>query len=377
MIRVCHIITGLYTGGAEMMLYRLLAATDRRRFEPTVISLIDQGALGERITALDIPVHTLELNRSSGILAGPVHLLSLLRSLQPDLIQGWMYHGNLAASLAGFLTGAPTVWGIHYSLYDPASERPGTRAIIGLSRWLSRRPSATVYVSRISAEQHAAHGFHDRDRRIIPNGFDGEVHRPDTASRNRFRAEIGVHESEFLVGLIARYHPMKDHANLLRAASTLTGLSPRIRWVLAGPGVDASNAELTGMISELGLAEHTHLLGERSDTPAILTGLDLLCMSSSHGEAFPMVVGEAMASGLPCVVTDVGDAAWLVGDTGWVIPPRNSEALAAALTEAWALGSTARAERGRAARQRVLERFSLAATTTAYQNLYETLITHR
>jgi len=333
MIRVCHIITGLYTGGAEMMLYRMLAATDRRRFEPTVISLIDQGALGERITALDIPVHTLELNRSSGILAGPVHLLSLLRSLQPDLIQGWMYHGNLAASLAGFLTGAPTVWGIHYSLYDPASERPGTRAIIGLSRWLSRRPSATVYVSRISAEQHAAHGFHDRDRRIIPNGFDGEVHRPDTASRNRFRAEIGVHESEFLVGLIARYHPMKDHANLLRAASTLTGLSPRIRWVLAGPGVDASNAELTGMISELGLAEHTHLLGERGDTPGILTGLDLLCMSSSHGEALPMVVGEAMATGLPCVVTDVGDAAWLVGGTGWVVPPRNSEALAAALDQ--------------------------------------------
>ena len=377
MIRVCHIITGLYTGGAEMMLYRLLAATDRCRYEPTVISLIDQGAVGERIRALDIPVHTLELNRSSGILAGPVRLLSLLRSLQPDLIQGWMYHGNLAATFAGFLTGAPTVWGIHYSLYDPASERLGSRAIIELSRWLSGRPTATVYVSHISAEQHAAHGFQDRDRRIIPNGFDGEVHRPDTASRDRFRAEIGAHESEFLVGLIARYHPMKDHANLLRAASTLTGLSPRIRWVLAGPGVDASNAELTGMISELGLSEHTHLLGERSDTPAILTGLDLLCMSSSHGEAFPMVVGEAMASGLPCVVTDVGDAAWLVGDTGWVVPPRNSEALAAALTEAWALGSTARAERGRAARQRVLERFSLAATTTAYQNLYETLITHR
>ena len=377
MIRVCHIITGLYTGGAEMMLYRLLAATDRRRFEPTVISLIDQGALGERIQALGIPVHTLELNRNSGLLTGPFRLLALLRSLQPDLIQGWMYHGNLAATLAGFLTGAPTIWGIHYSLYDPVGERPATRAIIGLSRWLSRRPAATVYVSRISAEQHAVHGFHDRDRRVIPNGFDGEVHRPDAASRLRFRAEIGAHEHEFLVGLIARYHPMKDHANLLRAASTLTGLSPRIRWVLAGPGVDVSNADLTGMISELGLAEHTHLLGERGDTPAILTGLDLLCMSSSHGEAFPMVVGEAMATGLPCVVTDVGDAAWMVGDTGWVVPPRNPEALAAALTEAWVLGSTARADRGRAARRRVLERFSLASTTTAYQNLYESLLTHR
>ena len=377
MIRVCHIITGLYTGGAEMMLYRLLAATDRQRFMPTVISLIDQGALGERIQALGIPVHTLALNRSSGILTAPFCLLSLLRSLQPDLIQGWMYHGNLAATFGGVLTGAPTVWGIHYSLYDPASERPATRAVIGLSRWLSRQPAATVYVSRISAKQHTAHGFHDRDPRVIPNGFDGETHRPDATNRHRFRAEIGAREDDCLVGLLARYHPMKDHANLLRAAKRLAGLSPRIRWVLAGPGVDSANAELTGRIAELGLTGQVFLLGERDDAPAILAGLDLLCMSSSHGEAFPMVVGEAMATGLPCVVTNVGDVAWLVGDTGWVVPPQDSEALAAALAEACCLSLESRAERGRAARRWVLEHFSLAAAAAAYQNLYESLLSHR
>jgi glycosyltransferase involved in cell wall biosynthesis len=376
-IRVCHVITGLYTGGAEMMLYRLLAATDRRRFAPSVISLIDRGALGARIEALDIPVHTLKLRPGPGLLTGPARLIPLLRSLRPDLLQGWMYHGNLAATLAGLITGAPTVWGIHYSLSNPAGERLATRAIIGLSRLLSRWPAATVYVSRISAEQHAAQGFADRNIRIIPNGFDGEIHRPSTGGRQRFRAKIGADEDEILVGLIARYHPMKDHANLLRAARAFSGATPRMRWVLAGPGVDASNAELTALIAGLGLAEDTVLLGECGDVAEILAGLDLLCMSSSHGEAFPMVVGEAMATGLPCIVTDVGDAAWLVGDTGWVVPPRDPDALAAALGEARALGRAARVDCGMAARRRVLEKFSLNAATSAYQDLYQSLLARR
>ncbi|MGZ8217017.1 glycosyltransferase [Methylomagnum sp.] len=373
MIRVCHVITGLYTGGAEMMLYKLLSGLDRRRFEPVVISLIDRGAVGERIEALRIPVHTLDMPAGRPTVAGLWRLFRLIRELRPDLLQGWMYHGNLAASLAGLIGRMPVVWGVHYSLYDFAAERRATRAIIQLSRALSRQPAATVYVSRVSADQHGAFGFRDRQRRIIPNGFDGEAFRPDAEARRSFRAEIGADERTVLIGLIARFHPMKDHGNLLRAVSLLRDSPDDVRLALAGPGIESGNAALAGMIESCSLSGRVHLLGERGDMARIMAGLDVLCMSSAYGEAFPMAVGEAMAAGLPCVVTDVGDAAWLVGETGRVVPPSDSEALAVALAALIELGPEKRHALGAAARARVLEHFSLAAAAAAYQDLYEEL----
>jgi glycosyltransferase involved in cell wall biosynthesis len=377
MIRVCHIITGLYTGGAEMMLYKLLSGLDRQRFEPVVISLIDRGAVGERIEALGIPVYTLDMPAGRPTAAGLWRLFRLVKQLRPDLLQGWMYHGNLAASLAGFIARVPVIWGIHYSLYDFAAERRATRAIIQLSRALSRQPAATVYVSRISADQHAAFGFRDRCRRIIPNGFDGAAFRPETQARWSFRAEIGADEQAVLIGLIARFHPMKDHGNLLRAAGLLGEAQTNARLVLAGPGIDAGNKALVGMIEAHGLSGRVHLLGERGDVARIMAGLDVLCMSSAYGEAFPMAVGEAMAAGLPCVVTDVGDAAWLVGETGRVVSPGDAEALAGALRAMIAAGPDGRRALGLAARARVLAHFSLAAAAAAYQDLYEELLETR
>jgi glycosyltransferase involved in cell wall biosynthesis len=375
-IRVCHIITGLYTGGAETMLYQLLSGTDRRSFEPSVISLVDRGTLGERIEALGVPVHTLGMPRGRPTPAGLLRFRRLLRELRPDLLQGWMYHGNLAASLGMRLAPhrPPHLWGIHHSLHDFGAERAGLRALIRLCRRVSGSPAAAVYVSRASAAQHQAFGFRHRALRIIPNGFDGKAYRPDPALRQAVRAELGASPGEVLVGHIARYHPMKDHGNLLRAARSLIDSGRELRLVLAGPGVDTANRELRGMIDSLSLGERVVFLGERRDIPALLAGLDVYCMSSSHGEAFPMAVGEAMAAGLPCVVTDVGDAAWLVGDTGRVVPARDSAALATALEALLDCGSEDRRRLGAAARQRVLERFSLEAVVGEYQALYRELV---
>ncbi|CAL1239097.1 glycosyltransferase [Candidatus Methylocalor cossyra] len=374
MIRICHIITGLSTGGAEMMLYKLLSGTDRTRFESSVISLIDKGTLGERIEALGIPVYTLGMPRGWPHPSGLVRLVRLVRRLRPDLLQGWMYHGNLAASLAGLGGRVPVVWGIHYSPPDLRLERRATRAVIQLSGLLSRHPAATVYVSRASAERHRALGFRDRCRRIIPNGFDGTAFRPDPEARRRFRSGIGVGEQDLLIGSVARFHPMKDHGNLLRALTRLKHTEQRLRLVLAGPGMEKSNGELKAMVDAHGLSGQTLFLGERQEVADILAGLDILCLSSSHGEAFPLVVGEAMAAGLPCVVTNVGDAAWLVGDTGRVVPARDSEALASALAALIERGPAARRALGAAARVRVLTHFSLAATVGAYQDLYQRLV---
>ena len=376
MIRVCHVITGLFTGGAETMLYRLLSATDRERFEPAVISLIDHGALGKRIEALGIPVHVLGMPRGRPTPAGLWRFRRLLRNLRPQVLQGWMYHGNLAASLGRMLAAGrpPVIWGIHHSLLGFDAERPSLRAAIQVSRRLSGATAATVYVSQASMAQHAAFGFKDRLPRVIPNGFDGAAFRPDPEARRAFRAELGAGDGEALVGLVARYHPMKDHANMFRAARRLADEGRAVRLVLAGPGIDAANGELVSVIEKLGLRERVTLLGELRDTAAIMAGLDLLCMSSSHGEALPLAVGEAMASGTPCVVTDVGDAAWLVGDTGRAVPARDSEALAAALAVLLDLGENQRRALGAAARRRVLEYFSLDAAAGAYQALYGELL---
>jgi glycosyltransferase involved in cell wall biosynthesis len=372
-LKICHVITGLHMGGAEMMLFRLLSATNRERYEPVVISLINKGSLGARIEALGIPVYTLDMSPGLPAVRGVFKLLRLVRQLKPAVLQGWMYHGNLFASLAGLFTRLPVVWGIHHSLHDLSAERWGTRAVIGVSRWCSRLPAATVYVSRVSADQHQRLGFRDRQRVLIPNGFDGDTFKPDAEARADFRAEVGACDSDVLVGMIARLHPMKDHGNLFSAIAKLITSSTAVKLILAGPNVAHCNLDLKDTLAACGLESHTLLLGERSDTARIMAGLDIQCVSSSHGEAFPMVVGEAMASGLPCVVTDVGDAAWLVGDSGLVVPPRDSDALATALSAVIQMGPELRRIKGGVARQRVLEHFSLELTTDAYHGLYEQL----
>lgn len=375
MTRVCHIISGLGTGGAEMMLYNLVGRMDRSRFDVAVISLLDRGDLGGRIERTGTQVRVLGMKRGIPTPTALWRLRKQLKALRPEVIQGWMYHGNLAATLGAALVGGdiPVVWGIHHSLYDLGQERFLTRQVVRLGVRLSRSPAATVYVSRLGAGQHAAFGFDNTRARVIPNGFDGERFQPDPATRGAVRAELGLDRDAVLVGLFARYHPMKDHGNLLRAAARLIGSQPQARFLLAGTQVDAANPELRGQIDRLGLHGKVILLGERRDIPRWMAGLDILCMSSSHGEAFPMVVGEAMASGVPCVVTDVGDAGGLVGDTGRVVPPRDAEALAAALAALVALRPEQRLALGLAARRRVLDHFSLDGVVGEYQALYQAL----
>lgn len=376
MTRVCHIISGLGTGGAEMMLANLVARTDRARHDVAVISLMDRGTLGGRIERAGGQLRVLGMRRGVPTPMALLKLRKMLKALRPDVIQGWMYHGNLAASLGAALLGkpVPVVWGIHHSLYDIGKERRLTQWVIRASARWSRSPAATVYVSRLSAEQHAAFGFHAEHAQVIPNGFDLDAFQPDLERRAAARAALGIAPEQALIGLVARYHPMKDHPNFLQAAARVARDWPEARFLMAGTGTGPDNPALGGLMGELGLAGRVYALGERSDVPEIMAALDVLCMSSSHGEAFPMVVGEAMASGLPCVVTDVGDAGWLVGETGRVAPPRDAEALAAALGGLLALGFAGRQDLGRLARERVREHFSLARSVAAYQAVYDKVL---
>ncbi|MDH4225921.1 MAG: glycosyltransferase [Deltaproteobacteria bacterium] len=393
-IKVVHIITGLSLGGAEMMLYKLLGAAQRGRFDPLVVSLRDKGTLGDPIRELGVPVVALGM----GGLSAPQALWRLrrvMRAFQPHMVQGWMYHGNLAATLGAKMVPrtTPVLWSIRQCLYDIRDEKWMTAQVIRLGARLSSGPAALVYNSRVSAATHREAGYHPRQEIIIPNGFDTTLFKPSPAARQAIRRELGLSESTGLIGLIARYHPVKDHAAFLEAARLfvrehegkitesnrgspdLNGHSP-VHFLMAGSGVNQDNQELQRLIESKGLSDKISLLGQRRDIPDLTAALDI-AVSSSVSEAFSNTVGEAMACGVPVTATHVGDSPDVIGDTGKTVPPRQPEMMAAAWDSLWRLGAEGRAALGAKARLRVENQYSLTAAALEYQRLYEAVYASR
>lgn len=375
-LRILHIINDLSIGGAEMMLYRLLSHKSRERFDPVVISLMDRGVLRERIEELGIPVYSAGMKPGLPSPASIWRLLKLARRLRPDLIQGWLYHGSLAAQIASLVLPKkpPVLWSIHCSIYSLAFEKKLTAAVVRLCALMSRMASNIIFVSRTSRTQHEALGYRVEPSCIVPNGIDTAQFAADAEARVTVRSELNLASHVPLIGVINRYHSMKDYPNFLRAAQQIATRYPEVHFLLAGRDVDAENRVLTELIRTLGLTAQTHLLGERTDIASLVASLDIFCLSSSHGESFPIIVGEAMSSEVPCVVTDVGDAAWMVSETENVAPPRDASALAAACVALLDLGPAGRRTLGRAARTRVMDLFSLSSVVARYEELYESVI---
>lgn len=371
-----HLISGLSTGGAELSLLKLLESSPELRAHATVISLRDLGTVGSRLVALGVPVNAAGIHGSVPSPAAAFRLRRMVRTARPALLQGWMYHGNVAALAArGWLPWrVPLLWNIRHSVYSLAAEKPLTALLIRLGAALSRRPDRIIYNSRLAASQHEALGYAADRTLVIPNGFDTVRFAPGELHRAVVRAELGVTPETPLVGLVGRYHPMKDHANFLRAVALVRQGCPTARFVMAGTSVTAENTELMGLARNLGVGDIVFPIGEVTDTSRLMAALDVLCLSSSS-EGFPNVVGEAMACAVPCVATDVGDTSWVVGDTGVVVPPRNPEALAAGLTKLLRESDSARAELGRLARKRIQEHFTLPVITSQYADLYAALTT--
>jgi glycosyltransferase involved in cell wall biosynthesis len=372
-VRVAHVITGLQTGGAEVMLARLLAATDRDRFDSTVLALRGWGPIGDQIAALGVPVEALGLAPGLGAPAALAGLGQRLRRFRPDVVQTWLYHADLVGGLAGRLVaGAPVVWGLHSSNLEPGIVKPGTiriaHACARLSGWL---PAAIVCCSEATREAHARFGYRPDKLVVIPNGIDPAAFRPDPAARAAVRAELGLPADALVVGMIARFDPQKDHRTFVRAAAIAAAADPRLRFLLCGDRVSPDNAELWGWIEAAGIGDRVHLLGPRRDVARLAAALDLGTLSSAAVEALPLVIAETMACGVPCVVTDVGDSARLVGEAGLVVPPRDPEALAAGWVALLGLPEPERAALGAAARRRIEQHYSLAAAVARYEALYE------
>jgi glycosyltransferase involved in cell wall biosynthesis len=375
-IKVVHIITGLDADGAETVLYRVTSRMDRARFRNEVISLTERGPMAERLEASGVPVRALEMRRGS---VNPLEVLRLARWIkqsQPSVVQTWMYHADLMGGVAARLARKPVVWGIHHSNLEPRQNKRLTiwtaRACATLS---SRVPRRIVCCSEATRLAHTQFGYVDAKMEVIPNGFDLQEFYPDSQARNAMRRELGLAEETPLIGMAARFHIQKGHRDFIEAAKTLHTLVPQAHFVLCGNGVDGDNAELTGWIKQGGseLAGSFHLLGRRRDMRRFFSAIDI-ATSSSLSEAFPVAVGEAMACGTPCVVTNVGDSALIVGDTGKVVPAEDPQALAAAWQSLLAGGAGARKLMGHAARERIEARFDLDTIVGRYQELYRELL---
>jgi glycosyltransferase involved in cell wall biosynthesis len=362
-----------------MMLYKLLAETDRTRFEPVVVSLMDGGALRERIEALGVEVHTLGVRPALPTPFDLWRLIRLTRRLRPGLVIGWMYHSCLAVQLARMFSSgpAPVLWSIHYSVSSLAREKWLTAFSIRACALLSRLPGKIIFVSRDGRSKHGPLGFSAENNCVIPNGIDAHTFAPSPGARASVRSELGLPGDALVIGMVSRYHPMKDHANFLRAAALVSKAHPETHFLLVGRGVDGDNGELRRLIRELGLTSRTHLLGERHDIPRLVAALDVFSLSSRYGESFPNVIGEAMACAVPCVVTDVGDASWIVGDTGRTVPPGDAGALARAWAEMIRHGGEGRAALGRAALSRVKELFPVKSVVQRYEAVYEAVLAGR
>lgn len=374
-MRVLHVITALGVGGAERMLLRLLGAPELAAVEQQVVAMLPLDPLAAPMRATGARVDLLDFLGGVPVAGGCAALARLARARAPDLVQGWMYHGNLGALWARAVLPrrVPLVWGIRQSLASLEGENAWARTAIRLNRLWSGKPERLLFNSMASMDQHAAFGFRMGRAQYLPNGFDSARFAPDDAARRRLRAEWGFGEDTVVFGHLARWHPMKDHAGFLRAAGRAARERPALRVVMAGTGVDAANASLLATLADTGLQDRVHLLGERSDVPALLAALDV-CVSSSWGvEGFSNTVGEAMSCAVPCIVTDVGDSARLVADTGRVVPPRDEAALAGAMQAMADLGREARAALGARARARMQAEFGLGAVARRYAALYDEL----
>ncbi|WP_251862924.1 glycosyltransferase [Achromobacter sp. Marseille-Q4962] len=375
-LRVVHVITGLGQGGAESVLFRL-ATYPGQAVEHIVVSLTDEGLYGPRLREAGVAVHALGMPRGRVTAAGFLALRRLIARARPDAVQTWMYHADLIGGLAARLAGVRAVaWGIRNSgahlERSSRSARLVLRACALVSGWL---PRAIVCAAQKAAERHAAKGYR-RDRMVvIPNGYDLSRYTPDAQAGRRARAQWGLDGEAPVIGCVARWDPLKDHANLLRAVAALVrdGRDAGLRCVLIGRGMTPDNPELAALLDKLALRERVVLAGPTDDVPAAMNGLDLHVLASC-AEGFPNVVAEAMACGVPCVVTDVGDAAYIVDGAGAVVPPEQPEALArgieAALGEVAAKG---RQRAGEAGRERVMALFDLARMVERYAGVWRNI----
>ena len=378
-MRVIHVISNLGIGGAETMLVRLVREHAGTSLSHSVVSFLPGGEYAPVLRELGVEVTELEGTRSlrSAALLRP--LGAALARAKPDLVQGWMYHGNIAASLTAMLGyhRAPVLWGIRQTLERLGDNRPLTRGVILAGSALGFHPRRIVYNSTAAAEQHEAFRYPKSKRVTIYNGVDTKRFRPDLPARLSARAGLGLAPDAEVIGRVARNDPMKDNATLFKAFQLLAARRPDAHLLVVGTGMDTSDRELAQLAHLTGAPERVHFLGPQLKLEDLIPAFDVAVSSSRMSEGFQNVLAEAMACGVPAVSTDLGEAATIIGDPARLVPRLAPEALAAAVGAILDLSAEQRQEMGQQDRERIVARFEIGAAAAQFEAVWRAVVTER
>ena len=368
---VLHVITGLMTGGAEKAMCRIVVELQTLGVSSSVVTFRD-GPVRNELLRGGIEATVIDPTIVGDALASMKRLRKHVKSRRPTIIQGWMYHANLAALMYGKALGVPVSWGVRQGLSDDHHDKLTTRLIIHGSARLSRFADAIVFNSASSSRQHVEAGFRASRGIVIQNGFDTDRFLPNESAREKVRADLNLPGSAVVVGHVARYHSVKNHSMFVKAMMSVLEQCPSVYAVMAGRDVELLNSPLGEEVRATGHAARFRLLGERRDIESLLCGMDLICLTS-WSESFPNIVGEAMACGVPCISTDVGDVRWIIGRTGAVVDVNDSVGMASAILDYASTNEADRQERGANCRERIVHEFSIRGAAERYRGLYMSL----
>jgi glycosyltransferase involved in cell wall biosynthesis len=371
---IVHIITGLKDGGAEGALYRLV--TNDRNAEHIIISLTGEDDYGKPLREAGIEVYALGLCARNAPKAA-WHLHKLIRTLKPDVVQTWMYHADVIGGIVARLAGARQVfWGLRSGSLDQKLNKRSTLAFVKLARHLSRRlPKKIISCSDRAAKEHIAYGYAPDMFEVVHNGYDLEAMAFNPNARRLVRERCGIPENAFVVGMVARFDPQKDHGNLFEAIRIVQEGNPNVHLLLVGRGMTPDNHEVRTLVEKLlpDAGKRLHLAGPRTNVPDYYSAMDLHVLSSAYGEGFPNVVAESMACERPTVATDVGETDVILGDHGTLVPPRNRDALAMAIEDAVRVRQECPREYiavGKASRQSIVDRFGISAMVKGFHEVW-------
>lgn len=369
-MKIVHIITTLGDGGAERTLFNI--SKNSQLQSQVIVSLLDQGKYGELLSKLGVKVYYLKMKPNIFFIFKIFSLMKILYYEKPDIVQTWMYHADFFGSIASILIGIKNIfWNIRHSELQKNHSNRKTIYIIKiltkLSWWV---PKKIIVNSKRSIKVHKKLGYCSKKFLYIPNGYDLSKLKPTNKKFFSIRKRLKIKKNKYLIGLVGRYNLAKDHFNLLNALYLLKNQKIDFFCVLGGKGINYKNNNLVTIIEKLELKNHIKLMGVQTDIPSFMSELDLHILSS-NSESFPNVVAEAMACETPCVVTEVGDAAYIVGKTGWVVPPENPLILAKTIKRALSeIGTNKWKQRCIQARLRIKKNLDIDRMTQSYNKVW-------
>ena len=370
--RILFIINSFKVGGAEKALYNLIKWINKDKFDVLVVTLVKQNSPFFNFDKIDsIELSSVNLKMDFLFLRELYRLYRLVKEFNPDIVQTWLYHTDLIGGVIAKFCGVKKIyWGVRSSELVGGNSKLSLRIV----RWLCGMfsyfvPTKVICNSNSGIRSHLRLGYSRKKMALVHNGFDTSQFYPDLVARENYRSKLGIDKNVKIIGMVARFDPLKNQLGFVDVIEKLAKKYSNFVVIMIGTNVNYDNEVLTKKIKLADLDRFFLLLGERNDVAALMCSFDFL-VCPSLAEAFPNVIGEAMACEVPCIAYDVGDCGEIIGDTGIVCSKNEESKLVLAVSDFLALSDQELLGLGKAARKRVIERFTLATSVTRFEDTY-------